>query len=58
MLAAAKIVVTLLKLRIGAAIAASALAGLAATSGEAAPAGEIAALTLAGTATAPTGTSS
>ncbi|HMM63234.1 MAG TPA: heme o synthase [Mesorhizobium sp.] len=47
MLAAAKIVVTLLKLRIGAAIAASALAGLAATSGEAAPAGEIAALTLA-----------
>ena len=47
MLAATKIVITLLKLRIGVAIAASALAGLAATSGEAATAGEIAALALA-----------
>jgi protoheme IX farnesyltransferase len=47
MLAATKIVITLLKLRIGVAIAASALAGLAATSGEAATAGQIAALALA-----------
>lgn len=47
MLAAAKIVVTLLKLRIGVAIAASALAGLAVTSGRTPTAGEIAALTLA-----------
>ena len=47
MLAATKIVLTLLKLRIGVAIAASALAGLSVTSGEAASAGEIAALTLA-----------
>ena len=47
MLAAARIIVVLLKLRIGLAIAASALAGLAAASGEAATAGEIAALTLA-----------
>ncbi|MBN9036470.1 MAG: heme o synthase [Rhizobiales bacterium] len=47
MLAAARIVVTLLKLRIGVAIAASALAGLAATAGEPASAGQIAALTLA-----------
>lgn len=47
MLAATKIVITLLKLRIGVAIAASALAGLAATSGGSATAGEIAALTLA-----------
>lgn len=47
MLAAARIVVTLLKLRIGVAIAASALAGLAATAGEALQAGRIAALTLA-----------
>ena len=47
MLAATKIVITLLKLRIGVAIAASALAGLAATSGEAATAGQIVALTLA-----------
>lgn len=47
MLAAAKIVITLLKLRIGVAIAASALAGLAVTSGEAASAAEIAALALA-----------
>lgn len=47
MLAAARIVVTLLKLRIGVAIAASALAGLAATAGEPASAGRIAALTLA-----------
>ena len=47
MLAATRIVITLLKLRIGVAIAASALAGLAATRGEAAGAGEIAALTLA-----------
>ena len=47
MLAAARIVVTLLKLRIGVAIAASALAGLAATAGEPASAGRIMALTLA-----------
>ena len=47
MLAATKIVITLLKLRIGVAIAASALAGLAAASGGSATAGEIAALTLA-----------
>ena len=47
MLVAAKIVITLLKLRIGVAIAASALAGLAVTSGEAASAAEIAALALA-----------
>lgn len=47
MLAAAKIVVTLLKLRIGVAIAASAIAGLAVTRGPAASAGEIAALTIA-----------
>ncbi|RIK85319.1 MAG: protoheme IX farnesyltransferase [Hyphomicrobiales bacterium] len=47
MLAATKIVITLLKLRIGVAIAASALAGLAATRGGSATAGEIAALTLA-----------
>ena len=47
MLAATRIVITLLKLRIGVAIAASALAGLAAATGEAATAGEIAALTLA-----------
>ena len=47
MLAATKIVITLLKLRIGVAIAASALAGLAAASGGSASAGEIAALTLA-----------
>ncbi|RUM95187.1 protoheme IX farnesyltransferase [Pseudaminobacter arsenicus] len=47
MLAAARIVVTLLKLRIGVAIAASALAGLAAASGEPVSAGRIAALTLA-----------
>lgn len=47
MLAAAKIVITLLKLRIGIAIAASALAGLAVTRGPAASAGEIAALALA-----------
>lgn len=47
MLVAAKIVITLLKLRIGVAIAASALAGLAVTSGEAASVAEIAALALA-----------
>lgn len=47
MLAAARIVVTLLKLRIGVAIAASALAGLAATAGEPSTPGRIAALTLA-----------
>jgi protoheme IX farnesyltransferase len=47
MLAATRIVITLLKLRIGVAIAASALAGLAAARGEAASAAEIAALTLA-----------
>lgn len=47
MLAAAKIVVTLLKLRIGVAIAASAIAGLAVTRGPAASAGEIAALAIA-----------
>ena len=47
MLAATRIVITLLKLRIGVAIAASALAGLAAASGESASAAEIAALTLA-----------
>ena len=47
MLAATKIVITLLKLRIGVAIAASALAGLAAARGGSATAGEIAALTLA-----------
>lgn len=47
MLAAARIVVTLLKLRIGVAIAASALAGLAATAGEPASVGRIVALTLA-----------
>lgn len=47
MLAAANIVITLLKLRIGVAIAASAVAGLAVTRGQAASAGEIAALTLA-----------
>jgi protoheme IX farnesyltransferase len=44
---AAKIVFTLLKLRIGVAIAASALAGLAISRGEAPSPGEIAALTLA-----------
>lgn len=47
MLAATKIVITLLKLRIGVAIAASALAGLAVTNGEPASAGAIAALALA-----------
>ena len=47
MLAAAKIVITLLKLRIGVAIAASAIVGLAVTRGQAASAGEIAALALA-----------
>ncbi|MGB3391577.1 MAG: heme o synthase [Pseudaminobacter sp.] len=47
MLAAARIVVTLLKLRIGLAIAASALAGLAATTGDPVSAGRIAALILA-----------
>lgn len=47
MLAATRIVITLLKLRIGVAIAASALAGLAAASGGPATAGQIAALTLA-----------
>jgi protoheme IX farnesyltransferase len=47
MLAAARIVVTLLKLRIGIAIAASALAGLAATAGDPVSAARIAALTLA-----------
>lgn len=47
MLAATRIVISLLKLRIGVAIAASALAGLAATSGPAVPASEIPALTLA-----------
>jgi heme o synthase len=47
MLAAAKVVITLLKLRIGIAIAASTIAGLAVTRGQAASAGEIAALTLA-----------
>lgn len=47
MLAAARIVVTLLKLRIGVAIAASALAGLAAAAGEPASLAQIAALTLA-----------
>ncbi len=47
MLAATRIVITLLKLRIGVAIAASALAGLAAASGGSATAGQIAALTLA-----------
>ncbi len=47
MLVAARIVVTLLKLRIGVAIAASALAGLAAAVGEPASAGRITALTLA-----------
>lgn len=47
MLAAARIVVTLLKLRIGVAIAASAMAGLAVTRGPAASPGEIAALALA-----------
>lgn len=47
MLAATRIVVTLLKLRISVAIVASALAGLAATSGAAASPGAIAALALA-----------
>lgn len=47
MLAATKVVITLLKLRIGIAIAASALAGLAVTRGPAATPGEIAALALA-----------
>ena len=47
MLAATRVVISLLKLRIGVAIAASALAGLAATRGPAATTGEIAALTLA-----------
>ncbi len=47
MLAATRIVISLLKLRIGMAIAASTLAGLAATRGPSASAGEIAALTLA-----------
>lgn len=47
MLAAVRIVFTLLKLRIGVAIAASALAGLAATVGEPVSAGRIVALTLA-----------
>jgi heme o synthase len=47
MLAATKVVITLLKLRIGVAIAASALAGLAVTRGPAATPGEIAALALA-----------
>lgn len=47
MLAAAKLVITLLKLRIGLAIAASALAGLAVTRGPATTAEEIAAIALA-----------
>lgn len=47
MLAATRIVITLLKLRIGVAIAASALAGLAVTRGAAASPGQIIALTLA-----------
>ena len=47
MLAALQMVVTLLKLRIGVAIAASAVAGLAVTSGEPASPGQIAALALA-----------
>jgi protoheme IX farnesyltransferase len=47
MLAAVKVVIILLKLRIGVAIAASAIAGLAVTRGQAASASEIAALALA-----------
>lgn len=47
MLAATRIVFTLLKLKIGIAIAASSLAGLAVTRGPGIPAGEIAALALA-----------
>ena len=47
MLAATKVVITLLKLRIGVAIAASAIAGLAVTRGQTVSAGEIVALALA-----------